>query len=93
MIDDVMPLVSREACQHCPYRDDCETFEVYRCDKAQRLSDLRGMRDLMSTRYREYMVEEGDLDIGEWGLEDETAWYACFWRELDQLIKEANHDR
>jgi len=90
MIDDVMPLVECAARVHS-YWSDCRKCEQRHggCpQEAQRLSDLRGMRDLMATRYREYMVGEG---LEEMDIVDETAWYADCWRELDQLIKEETH--
>jgi len=80
MIDEVMPLVSRDGCQHCPYLEECESYLVYRCDKAQRLSDLRGMRNWGNKLCQEHYH----------GVYKRRHCGKC-WGKLDQLIKEATN--
>jgi len=48
MIEEVMPLVT---CETCPYGPEPTSFCTYeKCHEAQRLSDLRAMREWLGTR-------------------------------------------
>ena len=84
MIDDVLPLVP---CDKCPLKEQCPQTQ---CVAAQRLSDMRGMRDKLKKRSQEvgsplaaWLGHESPEVIAV-GKELEAQ-----WKELDELIKEA----